>query len=161
MRFVITTLIIIVKINSIFICFFMTFQYNALVDVLRNIPLKWGYPKWSPENWFQKEVMEYLRMRGWFVYHIEDTSWQSRLLDVYAVTPDGVELFMELKVTDWFTFNLSRFETDQVKFLLLREKYNLPAYVMIFSKRTNTHVLTTYRELVSAANDKNGVKLFS
>lgn len=139
----------------------MSFPYNASVDVLRNIKVKWNYPKWSPENWFQKEIMGELKDRWWFVYHIEDTSWQSRLLDIYAITPDGKELWMELKVIDIFTFNLSRFETDQVKFMLRREKFNLPTYVMIFSKRTNTYVLTTYRELVEKADKKNWIKLFS
>lgn len=131
------------------------------VEVLRNIKVKWNYPKWSPENWFQREIMENLTMHWWFVYHIEDTSWQSRLLDLYLVSPNGEEMFAELKVIDKYTFNLSRFETSQVKFMLLREKYNLPTYVMIFSKRTNTYVVTTYKDLVDRADNRNWIKLFS
>ena len=143
----------------------MVYEYNTEVlmkdiTTISTIPLRWGYKKGHIEKGFQSEVTKFLRSQWWYAHHIEDVWFSTRLLDLYCLSPNGLQMLIELKKTSWFTFNLSQFEPSQVELMIRLEKHNVPYKVLIYSQRTNTYKVTTYWELLSLSNDKNGIKLF-
>lgn len=55
---------------------------------------------------------------------------------------------------------MSQFEPSQIFLLEFMLSVWAEAYVMIYSTKTNTYVVTTYSYLKTHQNDKWGIKLF-
>lgn len=133
-------------------------DYN--MEILHNIPIKWNYKKWKIEKWFEAEIFTYLRKHDYHCHHIQDIWLWYRLLDWIIIAPDGLIFLLEFKKTDGYTFNMSQFETSQIFLLEWMTAHNAPAYIMIYSQKTNTYICTTYTFLKDHKNDKWGIKLF-
>ncbi len=131
------------------------------MPMLSEIPIKWNYKKGHIEKWFEAEVFKYLRVRDYHCYHIQDIGLGTRFLDWIIIKPNGEVFFIEFKKTDGYSYNISQFEPSQIYLLELMAKRWTEAYIMIYSQKTNTHVVTTYSYIKANINDKGWIKLFS
>lgn len=128
--------------------------------ILDQIKITWSYKKGKIEKWFEADVFKYLRTRDYFCYHITDIGLWVRLLDWIIISPTWEVFFIEFKKTDWYTFNLSQFESSQIYLLELMAKRWVEAYIMVYSQKTNTYWSGTYSYLKEHQNEKWWVKLF-
>ena len=129
---------------------------------LLNIPLKPHlYKKGHIEKDFQGEVFTSLRKLGWHLFHVPDIGYSTKLLDGIAVTAQGDIFLIELKKTDWYSFNMSQFEPSQIFFLEYCMNVGAEAYVMVYSQKTQTYWTGDYRYLKENQNGVGGVKLFT
>lgn len=128
--------------------------------ILDQIKITWSYKKGKIEKWFEADVFKYLRTRDYFCYHITDIGLWARLLDWIIISPTWEVFFIEFKKTDWYTFNLSQFESSQIYLLELMANRWVEAYIMVYSQKTNTYWIGTYSYLKEHQNEKWWVKLF-
>lgn len=128
---------------------------------LINIPLRaHTYKKWHIEKDFQWDIFRYLRWLWWHCFHVPDIGYSTKLLDGIVVTANGNIFLMELKKTDWYSFNMSQFEPSQIFFLEYCMNVGAEAYVLVYSQKTQTYWVGDYRYLKDNQNEVGGVKLF-
>ena len=84
---------------------------------LRHFDLKGNYRSGHKEKDFMKEFSTKMRTLGWIMYHIADVGLGNKFLDVISVSPSGDSVFMEMKKTDGYTFNMSQMELGQYHLL--------------------------------------------
>ena len=130
-------------------------------NILQNIQIKGNYKKWKIEKWFGAEVFKYLRTRDYYCYHIADIGSGNRLLDWIIIDPEWKVFFIEFKKTDWYSFNISQMEPSQVYLLNLMQNRWVEAYIMVYSQKTNTYVVTTYSYIKANINDNGWLRLFN
>jgi hypothetical protein len=61
-------------------------------------------PKHGPEYGIQKEIIRFLRLRGWWVERLVGLAWQSGLPDLFACHKQHGFRFIEVKYEDKFYF---------------------------------------------------------
>lgn len=124
--------------------------------------LKWGYKKWAIERWFQTELIWILRGLWNIVFHPQDVWLASKFLDVHFITKQWIWFWLELKQIKWDTFNVKKFEEDQVLFLREMDKRNPElARVWIYSVKNNDYKILTFSEIWNNQNEKGWVKIFN
>ncbi len=129
---------------------------------LINIPLRPDrYKKGHIEKDFQGDIFTALRNLGWHCFHVPDIWYSTKLLDGIVVTVQGHIFLMELKKTDWYTFNISQFEPSQIFFLEYCMNVGAEAYVLVYSQKTQTYWVGDYQYLKENQNEVGGVKLFT
>lgn len=148
--------------SKIFFWLFTHFQYTGCMEILHNIPINPArYQKWHIEKDFEADIFTYLRKRLYFCYHIQDIWLGRRLLDGIIIPPSGPIFLIEFKKTDGYTFNMGQFELSQIELLEIMTKNKAPAWIMIYSQKTQTYITTTYEYLKSQANSVWWIKLFA
>lgn len=126
-----------------------------------NYKLNWNYKKGSIEKWFEKELMTRLRADNYICFHPQDVGMANKYLDVHFTTPKGMPHWIELKQISWYTFNVKKFEEDQVYLLRELERRNPEiARVWIYSVRLNQYKVLKFSEIWKAQNEKWWVKIF-
>ena len=126
-----------------------------------NFKLKWNYKKWKIESNFQTELMWILRWMWNICFHPQDVWLANKFLDVHFITKDWIWHWLELKQISWNTFNVKKFEDDQVILLREMDKRNPElARVWIFSVKHNDYKILTFSEIWAAQNQKGWVKIF-
>lgn len=130
-------------------------------NTLINIPIKPHlYKKWHIEKDFEADIFSHLRSIWYFCKHIPDIGFNTKLLDGIIVDLEWKTFYIEFKITNWCTFNMSQFEESQINFLEMLMKRAGEAWVMIFSVKTNTYWIGTYEHLKSQSNSAWWIKLF-
>jgi len=103
--------------------------------------LKWWYKKGEIEKWFEKELMKFMRgLKNYICFKPQDVGLATKFLDVHFITEKWVCHWIELKQIPWDTFNVKKFEDDQV--IVLREmEFRNPeiARVWIYSVKHNDY----------------------
>lgn len=119
--------------------------------------------KWkiSLEKHFQKELFKCMEKDGFICYHIPDSTYEYRLLDGIIIDTKWVTHYLELKIIDTYTFNISRFEPSQIAFMNELLKRWTDAYIAVYSLKNKEYVILTYRELLTMFNERWGAKLFT
>lgn len=128
---------------------------------LRHFDLKGNYKKWHKEKDFMKELSTKMRAIGWIMYHIADVGLGNKFLDIISTAPDWEEIPIEMKKTDWYTFNINQFELGQ--YHLLKELSNRPkskAFIAVYSVEVNDYALFTFKFMEENKNESGGLKLF-
>ncbi len=127
-----------------------------------NFQLKWNYKKWSIEKGFEKEIMSLLRwLRNYICFKPQDVWLATKFLDVHFITDKWVCHWLELKQIPWDTFNVKKFEDDQVIVLRELEKRNSEIVrVWIYSIKHNDYKILKFSEIWNNQNEKWSVKIF-
>lgn len=138
-------------------------QNNVSRGELGNIPLRRThlYKAWHIEKDFQSEVFKYLRNLWIYIHRIPDLWPASRLVDAIMIDQRWQTFYVEFKKVDGYTYNMSQFEPSQIKFFEFASSRNVEAYVMIYSRKTQTYWVGEYRYLKENQNQDWGIKLFS
>ena len=130
-------------------------------EQISNFKLKWNYKKWRIESQFQSELLWIMRWMGYICYHIADIWLWNKFLDLFFITKEWLCLFLELKQISWSTFNVKKFEENQIILLRELEKRNPElARVWIFSVKHNAYKILKFSEIWEAQNEKGWVKIF-
>lgn len=128
-----------------------------------NFKLKWWYKSWSIENWFQTELLELMRWKlNYICFHPADIWFSNKFLDVHFVTDKWDCHWLELKKIQWDTFNIKKFEDDQIILLRELDKRNPEiARVWIYSVKNNDYKILKFSEIWNNKNEKGWVKIFN
>jgi len=130
----------------------MVYLLNKFIYMLTKYVLKWNY---TLEKQFQTDYLKALRNDWYVTYRIQDVGLWYRFLDSFAIDPWGVTTFIEFKIIDNQTFNVSHFEMSQIKLLHDLDLRNMDtATVAIWSKKFNTYRLLNFSEIWNWKNDK-------
>lgn len=113
------------------------------------------------EKDFESDIFTHLRKNWYMCYHPADEWLGYKYLDWVIDCPDWSSFRIEFKKTDWFTFNMSQFEPNQIVILEYFLAHGNEAYVMVYSKKTKTYWIGTYEYLKSQANSVWWIKLFA
>lgn len=122
--------------------------------------LTWSY---KTEKQFEAALFKEYRRSGKFitVYHIPDIWLWSRLLDWICIDKTGWTTYLELKIIHWYTFNVKKFEDNQVELLYQMDKAHIDtARVWIWSSKANDYKILRFSDLWKEKNEKWGVKIF-
>lgn len=124
--------------------------------------LQGWYKKWAIEKWFEKEMMSLMRwLRNDICFKPQDVWLATKFLDVHFITKEWNLHWLELKQIPWDTFNVKKFEDDQVIMLRELEKRNSEiARVWIYSIKYNDYKILKFSEIWNNQNEKGSVKIF-
>lgn len=131
------------------------------------IPVKKEYKKkakakFNDVEWqFEKDVCSFLVMKWYERFHVPDSWLWTKLLDEIVFSPDGRQFVIEFKQVEWYTFNLNKFEPNQIRLLEYMMKHWHEAYVMIYSQAVGNYWVGDYKYLKENANSQWWVKLFA
>lgn len=131
-------------------------------EIIASLPINHSkYKKGHIEKDFQADIFTWLRKKWWICHHIADVGLWTKFLDAICINPDWDTVYLEFKQIVWYTFNMSMFQPSQVVlFTKLLNRPNVEAYVPVYSQKTKSYVLTTYKQLLDSQDDKWGIKLF-
>jgi hypothetical protein len=88
-------------------------------------------------------------------YKIADVGFGYKFLDSFVIDRFGRVEFVEFKIVDGESFNVSKFEQSQVSLLHELDKRDPTlAKVAIWSKKRNDYVLLGFSEIWKNKNDK-------
>jgi len=137
--------------------------HQSCSNIIRtDYPIKGNYKSWKVEKEFMSDIFKLMRADGYYCYHIPDATLSYRLLDGFIIDPkDGKQFLLEFKKTDGYTFNISQFEPSQIALMNTMDRINSPYGVVIFSRKTNTYVLTTLPYIMEHKNEEWWIKFFS
>jgi len=124
--------------------------------------LQGWYKKWAIEKWFEKEIMSLMRgLRNDICFKPQDVWLATKFLDVHFITKEWNLHWLELKQIPWDTFNVKKFEDDQVIILRELEKRNSEiARVWIYSIKHNDYKILKFSEIWNNQNEKGSVRIF-
>jgi len=131
------------------------------MEILSNILINGSkYKKGHIEKDFEAEVFKHLRKHGHYCYHIPDVWLGLKLVDAICIGNTGMIYLIEFKITTGYTFNMSQFQPIQIQVLEFCRARSAPAWVMVYSTKTETYWVGTYEYLKSQANSAWWIKLF-
>jgi hypothetical protein len=131
------------------------------IQVKKEYKKKAGSKLTNVEKQFQKDIASHLTLLWYKRFHVPDIWLWTKLLDEVVFAPDGRIYCIEFKQVDWYTFNLSKFEPSQIILLEYMMRHNNPCYIMIYSQKTGTYWVGTYRYLKESQNEKWWIHLFT
>ena len=68
------------------------------------------------------------------------------------IDTDGKTFYVEFKKVDGYTYNMSQFESSQIRFFEMAMVRNVEAYVIVYSRKTRTYWVGEYRYLKETQN---------
>ncbi len=131
------------------------------------IPVKKEYKKkksakFNDVEWqFEKEVCAHLISKWYERFHVPDSWLGTKLLDEIIFSPDWRIFCIEFKQVEWYTYNLNKFEPNQIRLLEYMLMHRNEAYVMIYSQAVWDYWVWTYEYLKAHQNEQGWVKLFT
>lgn len=74
---------------------------------------------------------------------------------------EGKTFYVEFKKVDGYTYNMSQFEPAQIRFFEMAMVRGVEAYVMIYSRKTQSYWVWSYGFLKESQNQDGWIKLFT
>lgn len=129
---------------------------------LSKYQIRWDrYRKWKIEKDFMTEIMWFMRMEWYLCFHPADVWLSDKFLDLFFCDAQWIWRNIEFKQIEWKTYNLKKFEDEQVIYLRELEKRNPEiARVFIYSQKTKTYKVFRFSELISMSDSRWSCKIF-